>query len=63
MKKTNFFGNLKKEFNQVIWPTRDEVAKKTTLVVVVSFVLTLLIFALDALYTYGLDEFLKILIK
>ena len=58
MKIKNFFGNLKKEFNQVIWPTRDEVIKKTALVLVISFVLTILIFALDTLYTYGLGEFL-----
>lgn len=61
MKK--FFGNLKKEFNQVIWPTKDEVVKKTCLVLVISFVLTILIFALDSLYTYGLGEFLINLIK
>lgn len=58
MKIKNFFGNLKKEFNQVIWPTKEDVTKKTLLVLVISFVLTILIFALDTLYTYGLGEFL-----
>ena len=59
----NFFKNVKKEFNQVIWPTKDDVIKKTSVVVVISFILTLLIFALDTLYTYGLGEFLTNLVK
>lgn len=59
----NFFKNVKKEFNQVIWPTKDDVIKKTSVVVVISFILTLLIFALDSLYTYGLGEFLTNLVK
>ena len=63
MKKNHFFGNLKKEFNQIIWPTKNEVVKKTTLVVAISFLLTILIFALDSLYTYGLGEFLINLMK
>ena len=59
----NFFKNVKKEFNQVIWPTKDDVIKKTSVVVVISFILTLLIFALDTLYTYGLGEFITNLVK
>ncbi|MCQ2910551.1 MAG: preprotein translocase subunit SecE [Clostridia bacterium] len=58
MKLKNFFGNLKKEFNQVIWPTKEDVTKKTALVLVISFVLTLLILGLDTLYQYGLHDFL-----
>lgn len=63
MKKKHFFGDIKKEFNQIIWPTKDDVIKKTTLVIAISFVLTILIFALDSLYTYGLGEFLTNLMK
>ena len=46
--------------NEVV---KNEVVKKTTLVVAISFLLTILIFALDSLYTYGLGEFLINLMK
>ena len=37
-----FFKGVKAEFARIIWPTRDDVIKQTTAVVVVSIILALL---------------------
>ncbi len=42
-----FFKELQKEYNQIIWPTRNETVKKTILVIALSAFLTLLIFVFD----------------
>lgn len=59
MKKTNFFKELKNEYQQVIWPKGTEVKTKTLLVLGISVALTLLIFALDSVYSFGINEFIK----
>lgn len=61
MKKMNFFKEIKKEWKQIIWPKKDEVIRKTSLVIVVSFVLTLLIFALDLVYGLALEELVRLM--
>lgn len=59
MRKTSFFKDLKREYKQIVWPKKNEVVRKTTLVIVISFLLTLLIFGLDTLYGYGLSDLLE----
>ena len=45
--KGNFFKNLKIEFKKIIWPTKEDAAKKTILIVVVTIILGILVKLLD----------------
>jgi len=54
-----FLKDLKKEMNLIIWPSKEEVVKKTYLVVGLSFALTIFIFALDAAYSFILNEVIE----
>ncbi len=50
-KVSKFFAGVRAEFAKIKWPTRDEVVKQTTAVVVVSVICGALIAALD--YGFG----------
>ena len=54
-KKTGFFSRVKAEFKKIIWPTKKDVAKQTTAVVVVSVILGLIIALLDMVFKYGIN--------
>lgn len=45
--KGHFFKNLKIEFKKIIWPTKQDAAKKTILIVVVTIILGILVKLLD----------------
>ena len=45
--KGSFFKGLKLEFKKIIWPGKQDVAKKTLLIVVVTILLGVLIKLLD----------------
>ncbi len=45
--KIPFFKNLKIEFKKIIWPTKEDAAKKTILIVVVTIILGVLVKLLD----------------
>ncbi|MGN0298510.1 MAG: preprotein translocase subunit SecE [Lachnospiraceae bacterium] len=53
---------LKIEFNKIIWPSKEELGKKTLVVIVCSTVLTVIIAVIDMLSKYGVD-FLINLVK
>ena len=46
-KMSTFFKGVKAEFNKIIWPTREDIIKQTTAVVVVSAITCALIALLD----------------
>ena len=50
-----WFDGLKAEFRKIIWPTRDDIQKETTAVVVVSIILGVVIALLDFLIQHGVD--------
>ena len=54
-KVSGFFAGVKAEFGKIIWPTRDDVIKQTTAVVVVSAICCALIALLDMLFEYGVN--------
>lgn len=41
----------KAEFKKIVWPEQSEVAKKTITVIVLSFLIGLIIFGFDTIYT------------
>ena len=53
--KKSFFKNLKSEFKRCTWPKPIDLAKETTLVVVVSVVLGVVIAGIDWVIRYGLN--------
>ncbi len=54
-RKENWFAGLKAEFNKIIWPTKESLAKQTTAVVVVSVIVGLIIAILDSIVQYGVN--------
>jgi preprotein translocase subunit SecE len=53
--KTSWFTGLKAEFRKIIWPTKEDVAKETTAVVITSIILGLIIAILDFIIQYGVN--------
>ncbi len=51
----NWTEGLKAEFHKIIWPTRDDIQKETTAVVVVSVIMGALIALIDFLVQHGVD--------
>ncbi len=59
-KARSFFDGVKVEWDKIIWPTRNTLAKQTGAVVVVSVILSAVIAILDYLMKTGLDKLLSI---
>ncbi len=57
--KPSWFKGLKAEFNKVVWPDKNTLAKQTTAVVSVSVLLGALIAVIDAVLKYGIDLLVK----
>ena len=53
--KTSWCTGLKAEFRKIIWPTKENVAKETTAVVITSIILGLIIAMLDFVIQYGVN--------
>lgn len=52
--KKSWFKGLKAEFNRIVWPDKETLAKQTTAVVVISLFLGLVIAFLDLIIKFGL---------
>jgi preprotein translocase subunit SecE len=57
-KKKSFFKSVKSEFSRIIWPTKDNVIKESSVVLIVTVVLGLIIAGIDFLIQIGLDAIL-----
>ncbi len=53
--KESWWGGLKAEFQKIIWPTKESLAKQTAAVVIVSVIVGILIALLDTLIQYGVN--------
>ncbi len=51
----SFFKGVKAEFGKIIWPTREDIIKQTTAVVVVSAITCALIAGLDVAFETGMN--------
>lgn len=58
--KKKWFDGLKAEFKKIIWPTREDVTKETTAVVVCSIILGAIIVILDFFVQHGIDFLVNI---
>ncbi len=54
-KMSTFFKGVKAEFNKIIWPTREDIIKQTTAVVVVSAITCALTALLDIGFETGMN--------
>ena len=53
--KSGFFTNLKAEFKKCTWPKKEELAKQSALVIVISVLLGVVIAGFDWLIRLGLQ--------
>lgn len=56
--KRSWFQELKAEFAKITWPTKNALAKKSAVALVVSIILGLLIAGVDWVLGFGLDFFI-----
>lgn len=54
-------ADYKAEFRKIIWPKRDELAKKTVTVIFTSLLVGAIIFCMDTIYTAGYGLILNLL--
>ena len=54
-RKKSFTKGLQAEFNKIIWPDKETLAKQTVAVSVVSVLLGVLIAVIDVVIKYGVD--------
>lgn len=47
-KKDSFFDGVRKEWKRILWPSKDELIKQTSLVVVVSIIMGAVIAVIDS---------------
>ncbi len=54
-KKKSFFKGVRQEFKKITWPSKENVAKQTLVVTVITFVLAVLIAFVDLGVKYGIN--------
>ena len=54
-KKTSWFKELKAEFNRIIWPTKERIAKETAVVVICAIIIGVIVAVLDVGIQYGIQ--------
>ena len=54
-KTKTWWEGVKAEFRKIIWPTKEDLVKKTVTVSVVSIILGVIIAILDFLIQHGID--------
>jgi preprotein translocase subunit SecE len=57
-RSSNFFKGVKAELKKVNWPNRKDMVAYTTVVVVMCTVMAAFLWAVDSLFTTGLNLFL-----
>lgn len=54
-KQKKWLDGVKAEFHKIIWPSRDDIQKETTAVVVCSVILGVMIALIDFMVQHGVD--------
>ncbi len=55
----SWMDGMKAEFHKIIWPNKEDLAKQTGVVIVVSVLLGALIAVVDVVMQYGVDFLIK----
>ena len=59
-KVSSFIKGVKAEFNKIMWPTREDITKQTTAVVIISVIIGALIAVFDYAFGYLINFITKI---
>ena len=59
-KASSFIKGVKAEFNKIMWPTREDITKQTTAVVIISVIIGALIAVFDYAFGYLVNLITKI---
>lgn len=59
-KVSSFIKGVKAEFNKIMWPTREDITKQTTAVVIISVIIGALIAVFDYAFGYLINLITKI---
>ncbi len=51
------------EFRKIVWPSRQDLVKKTVTVVITSLLFGLVIFVMDTIYSAGLQLFINLVVR
>lgn len=54
-----FFKEVKSEMKKVVWPSKKQVIKNTLIVIAAVVLIGVVIWALDLLFSFGLNTFIK----
>lgn len=57
--KKSWFKGFKAEFGKISWPKKDDVAKQSVAVIIVTVLLGIIIAVLDAGIKFGVDFLIK----
>lgn len=57
--KKSWFKGLKAEFNKIVWPDKESLAKQSVAVIIISVILGVIISILDLGIKYGIDVLIK----
>ena len=55
----SWIDGMKAEFRKIIWPSKEDLAKQTGVVIVVSVIIGALIAIVDVVMQYGVDFLIK----
>lgn len=55
-----FFKSFKAEFSRVVWPNKQELKTQTITVITTSLIVAAIIFAMDAVFSTGLQLLTKL---
>ena len=59
-KIVRFFKELKSEMKKVVWPSRKQVIKNTLVVIASVIIIGIVIWALDMIFSFGLEQLVKV---
>lgn len=57
--KKSWFKSLKAEFNKIIWPDKETLAKQSVAVIVITVILGIVISIFDLFVKYGIEVIIK----
>ena len=57
--KRSWFKGLKSEFNKIVWPDKESLAKQSVAVIGVTIVLGAIIFILDNIIDFGIAQIIR----
>jgi preprotein translocase subunit SecE len=58
-KLITYLSQVKAELTKVSWPTRAEMIESTRIILVLSFILAIAVFAVDRLLSFSLEKILR----